>query len=511
MTAPRETELKLEFETSDLATLSGHPLLGAAGEEARLTSVYFDTEDRRLSEAGFTLRVRSDGTRHVQTVKGAGTGAGLFDRPEWEWVIDGAEPDLGPLGETPVADLLGRKVSLKPLFSAAVERSVRAVERGGSQIEIALDRGRITAIDGAPDRIAPISEIEFELKGGTATDLFALARDLGTSVPLRLGVMTKAERGFALLSGRLDRSSKAEPVRLDPAMSAGEAFQAIAQSCLRHMRRNEEALLAHRHAEALHQLRVALRRLRSAFSLFGDLVDDARSPGLRADIKRLSEPFGLARNLDVFLASTLPAERERRPDEAGLLNLEKHLEGERMRAYEAVVTTLNSAEWRLLLIDLVAWLDAGPWLAPGAPRAARRDGPARAFATDELERRRRKVKKRGRNLGELDPHARHEVRIAAKKLRYGAEFFGSLYPKPKAVKRHKTFVGALSDLQDCLGDLNDIATAHTLTETLTRGAPDSTVFAAGLTAADTEERAAKLLSAAAKAHATLIDVRPFWR
>ncbi|ACA17322.1 CHAD domain containing protein [Methylobacterium sp. 4-46] len=511
MSTPRETELKLEFEASDLAALSEHPLLGGDEREARLTSVYFDTEDRRLREAGFTLRVRRDGDRHVQTVKAAGTGAGLFDRPEWEWPVDGAEPDLARLGETPAGDVLGRKSVLRPLFSAGVERSTRVIARGGSRIEVALDRGRITLLDGEGDRVAPIHELELELKDGSAADLFGLAREIGASVPLRLGVMTKAERGYSLLAGRLDRASKAEPVRLDPEASAGEAFQAVAHACLRHMRLNEAVLLDHRDADALHQLRVSLRRLRSAFSLFGDLVEDHRTPTIRAELRRLGEPFGQARNLDVFLASTLPAERARRPDEAGLLRLESHLEGERSRAYEAVGAVLRGEEWRLFLLDLIAWIDAGPWREAGAPQAARRDGPARAFATEELERRRRQVKKRGRHLDELDPEARHRVRIAAKKLRYGAEFFGSLYPKPKAVKRHRTFVKALADLQDCLGDLNDIATAHTLTAALTEGAADSAVFAAGLTAADMEERTARLLRAAAEAHAALIDVRPFWR
>ncbi|GJD99032.1 CYTH and CHAD domain-containing protein [Methylobacterium isbiliense] len=513
MTTPRETELKLEFEASDLATLSGHPLLDPreAPEEARLTSVYFDTEDRRLRAAGYTLRVRSDGAGHVQTVKAALPGAGLFDRPEWEWAVAGAEPDLRPLAETPLGDVLGRKAVLRPLFSAAVERSVRAVAHGGARIEVALDRGRITALDGAADRVTPLNELELELKQGSAADLFGLARELGASVPLRLGVLSKAERGYRLIGDGLGRFSKAEPVALDPAMSAGEAFQAIAQACLRHLRLNEEALRDHRHAEALHQLRVALRRLRSAFSLFGDIVEDARVPALKAELKRLSEPFGHARNLDVFLATTLPAERERRPDEAGLLTLERHLEDERNAAYAAVMATLGGTEWRGVLIDLVAWLDAGPWRAADAPQAARRDAPARAFATEELERRRRKVKKRGRGLDHLEPHARHEVRIAAKKLRYGAEFFAGLYAKPKAAKRHKRFVRALADLQDALGDLNDIATAHTLTADLVRGAPGAAVFAAGLTAADVEQRTQKLLAEAAAAHTALIDVRPFWR
>ncbi len=89
------------------------------------------------------------------------------------------------------------------------------------------------------------------------------------------------------------------------------------------------------------------------------------------------------------------------------------------------------------------------------------------------------MKKRGRHLADLDPEARHRVRIAAKKLRYGAEFFAALYDGKKAAKRHKVFVEALADLQDHLGDLNDIATAHTLAVELAKGAPEGAVFAAG--------------------------------
>ncbi len=237
-------------------------------------------------------------------------------------------------------------------------------------------------------------------------------------------------------------------------------------------------LLARRDVEALHQLRVSLRRLRSAFSLFGSVIEDRRMPGIKAELKRLSEPFGHARNLDVYLGKTLPRERERRPDENGLLILERHLETERATAHDAVRAVLESRAWRDLLLDLVAWIEAGPWLGPDNPNAALRDGPARAFATAELERRRRQVKKRGRHLAALDPEARHRVRIAAKKLRYGAEFFAALYDGKKAAKRHEVFVEALADLQDHLGDLNDIATAHTLAAAFAKGAPEGAVFAA---------------------------------
>ncbi|AWN47527.1 inorganic triphosphatase [Methylobacterium terrae] len=512
MSEPRETELKLDVEASDLARLREHPLLAGDWTETELTSVYYDTPDGRLREAGYTLRVRQDGDRHIQTVKARGpAAAGLFDRPEWEGAVAGPAPEPAFFAGTPVAEILEGAKDLAPLYTSTVTRSTRRLgDTGpaGSRIEVALDRGRVW---GPDDRVSPISELELELTGGAPAALFDLARALGADVPLRLGVLSKFERGDALVAGRLGRAVKAEPVALDPEMSAAEAFQAVAFACLRQMRLNETVLLARRDVEALHQLRVSLRRLRSAFSLFGAVIEDRRMPAIKAELKRLSEPFGQARNLDVYLGKTLPRERERRPDETGLLILERHLETERETAHARVRGVLESREWRDHLLDLVAWIEAGPWLGPDNPNAARRDGPARAFATEELERRRRQVKKRGRHLAALDPEARHQVRIAAKKLRYGAEFFAALYDGKKATKRHKVFVEALADLQDHLGDLNDIATAHTLALDLARGAPEGAVFAAGLATADTEARTGHLLAEADKAHGALIDVRPFWR
>lgn len=478
--------------------------------ETDLTSIYFDTAEQRLREARLGLRVRWNGDRYVQTLKAEGDG--LLSRPEWEQEVSGPEPDLAALVDTPLHKVLRHKDELQPLFTAAVTRQTYLVERGSSRVEIALDNGRITA-PSAGDKATTICEVELELKEGSADDLFALAHATAALVPLRLGVRSKAERGYSLVSGKLDRVRKAEPVPLREDMSAAEAFQSIAHACLRHMRLNEDILLKGRDADALHQVRVAIRRLRSAFSLFGDLVEDALGTRVKAELKRLTEPLGHARNLDVFLATTLPAERKRHPDEAGLLNLETQLEYQRTKAYEAVESLLRSPEWRALLLDLVAWINTGPWL-----RGDDRDGagspkqPAREFAARELDRRRRQVKKRGRHLDELSPEDRHQVRIAAKKLRYGAEFFARLYPNRKGVKRHAAFTKALSELQDHLGALNDIATGHEVVRDLAgehTGA--SAVFAAGITAADLAARTRELLAAAAEAHEGLIDVKPFWR
>jgi triphosphatase len=511
MTEPMEAELKLTCSAADLRTLQEHPRLREARShtEGQLRSVYFDTDDQDLRQAGFVLRVRAQDGRHVQTAKSAGDG--LFERSEWEQAVSGPRPDRAALAKTPLAEALGPKAHLEPQFTVAVERRSYEVEEGSSLIEVALDKGRIETLDG--DAVH-VSELELELKEGTPSDLFALARSLVADVPVRLCVRGKAERGYLLLDGTPDEVQKAEPLPLDVDMTAADAFKAIAHACLRHMRLNEDILLDHRDPDALHQVRVAIRRLRSAFSLYGDLILDYRSERLRADLKRLSEPLGRARNLDVFLTKTLPKERARHPDVTGLLGLERYLEAQRTEAYAEVMATLNSDAWRHHVVDLVAWINAGPWLFDDRRKAARdRDQSAQAFAAGVLEKRRRQVKKRGRDLDTLSPEDRHQVRIAAKKLRYGAEFFGGLYTGKKASKRHAAFVKALSELQDCLGDLNDIATGHELLDDLTDTnlKATSAVFAAGVTAADIEARSGKLLKAAAKAHEELVEMRPFWR
>ncbi|MCJ2035328.1 CHAD domain-containing protein [Methylobacterium sp. J-068] len=514
MDAPREIELKLQCEAGDLAELARHPFLQAASHEqsAFLTSTYHDTPDGDLRKAGLTLRVRRAGDAFVQTVKVASKAAGLFDRAEWEGAIPGDRPDLAQLGETPLPALLETvsDPSLVPVFATLVERRSRSVSYGASRIEVAFDEGRIQT----PSGDAPLWELELELKAGEPEDLFTLAQALSETVPLRLGALSKSARGFSLIDGTLRRPSKAGPVHLGPEATAGDAFRAIAQACTVQLRLNEDVFLHDHDPEALHQLRVALRRLRSAFTLFKPvLAGDATAGHLREEIKRITEPFGHARNLDVFLGETLPAEVARRPDEPGLDDLRARLEAERSRAYDAVLSTLESPEWRGLVLELASWLETGTWRTLEAPE---RDRAAADYAADVLDKARKRIRKRGRHLDRLDPEARHRVRIEAKKLRYGADFFASLFTDKASRKRHKAFASALSDLQDHLGALNDQATAHAVLASLTvtpdhPPVPSETLFAAGLAAGDNEANARKLLKAAAEAHGELLDVKPFWR
>lgn len=506
---PQEIELKLECTTTELDEVAAHPKLANASDRstAKLSSTYFDTQDRRLQEAGFVLRVRRQGRKHVQTLK-AGK---LLSRSEWERPVPGPAPDLETLEGTPAAKLLRKAGDLQPLFTVEVERRIRMIEHGASKIEVALDHGRIVSGQD-PDVSTRICEVELELKSGEIGDLFSLADELGETAVFSLGVRSKSERGHALGDEAAGRPAHAEPLDLGDELSAAEAFQEIVMSTLRQLRLNEAILLDRRDAEALHQARVAIRRLRSAFSLFGDIVDDERSRVLREDLKRLSGVLGEARNLDVFLAETLPAERLRRPDETGLLNLETALETKRTETYAAVERLLRSAEWRGLVLDVAAWAYAGPWLAPKGKKAAMRLAqPARSFAAGALEKRLKQVRKRGQKLAEIGDDDRHQVRIAAKKLRYGVEFFAALYGGKKRRKAAEAFLKRVKRLQGALGELNDIATARELAEAGGERSGPSATFAAGVVVGDAGADTGELLAKAVAARKSLLRAEPFWR
>lgn len=479
-----EVELKLEADADGLDAI-------AAALEARgvrfaaraLHARYFDTPEGELRCAGLSLRIRRSGDERVQTLKAEGAAMGaLLARPEWERAVDGDAPDLTDAPEPMRSALLdgGAADRLAPVFEAEVERRVGAVLDDGGSIEVVIDRGVVRA----GGREVGIAEVELELTDGTPAHLFALARTLAEAAPVRLGVLTKAERGYRLLGGAADKPVKGAPVALARDATAGEAFAGVAGACLRQFRLNEDLLLRGQDPDALHQARVALRRLRSALSIFRRVVADNRFEHLRGELRWLAATLGEARDLDVLI------ERIGRRDALGEA---------RAAAYARVGEALGSVRALTLMLDLAEWLAVGAWrTAPADPAAVAR--PARDFARDTLDRLRRRLGKRGRGLRKMGDEARHEVRIDAKKLRYAAEFFAPLFPGPKRERRARRFIGAMQEVQAHLGDLNDIATAPVVLARLGVAAEP----------APARDRLA-LIDAAAEAYGELMERRRFWR
>jgi inorganic triphosphatase YgiF len=493
----REIELKLDLAADGPEAVCRLPLLnGVQGRTIRQSSTYFDTPDQAIRNAGFSLRVRSFGDRFVQTVKQGGDGAaGLFDRPEWEEEIGSGEPDLERAAATPLGKVLGKKVRkrLGPVATVDVARTIWMLDCDGGALEVNLDAGTIAS---GTDGKVPIAELELELKGADEAMLFDVARDIGQIVPVRLGVLTKAERGYALSDGSLKRAAKAERIQLEPAMSAAEAFAAIAFSCLRQFRLNEELVERTADPSALHQARVAMRRLRSAFSLFRPLIADRRFAELREEVRWFTDQLGDARNLDVLLKRVGETEGE----------LRGALAAEREKAYERVRNALASARLRRLMLDLVAWIEIGRWRV-----SEEADEPIRTFAARQLAKRWRKVKKGGRGLRELDIEPLHLLRIEVKKLRYAAEFLGSLQSGEERIARQRAFVDALEDMQEALGELNDAETGRALLAGLLQGVANVDMLAERAGLFPERKSTDKQIAAAAQAYERLKDAGKYWK
>jgi inorganic triphosphatase YgiF len=483
-----EVELKLEITPEAAAALRASPILAAEPDCKQLRAVYHDTPDQALAEAGFSLRIRTADGQRTQTVKAGGAAsAGLFVRSEWEMPVEDDKPVLDH--STPILAKLGEATEqIAPLFEVTVERCAWDLHESDSSIELVLDQGEIHA----HGRTAVVSEIELELKQGSASDLFRLAHKLDAIAPVRVGVLSKSERGYRL--GRQPKSAfKAEGITLDPEMDVATAFQHVAQSCLRQFRLNEQILLETRSPEALHQARVALRRLRSAFSIFAVVFEgDEKAANLRGDLRELAAILGEARNVDVLIGRA----------SSGALH--DTLLSARDDAYGAIEAALAAPKARTLMLDLMEWLVDGAWLSK-TDAAPSRGQDIETFAIHALDRFRRKVKKGGHRLTKADDESRHDLRKDAKKLRYASEFFAALFDDKKSRRRYKRFIAALQDLQDQLGLLNDLATAP---EEIAKLGLQDDPAAQDLLGHDAKK---KLIAASAEAHEALIDTKRFWR
>lgn len=514
----RERELKFEAEAGAApklaAILRALPGVAKRGVAARLVSTYFDVDGHALMKRGVSLRVRRRGRAYVQTIKLASTGVGLFDRPEWERRVRGPAPELSPEERLLLASLLGRseeaELPLAAIFETSVKRTVYDVRRGALAVEAAIDEATLET----GDHRSEFCELELELLSGEPASLFELAREIIATVPLRISVLSKSGRGYAALNGQHGRPVMAGTSPIRAGMTVEDAFLAVVADCVTQYRRNEAILLQGPNPKAVHQARVALRRLRSAFSLFKAAVMDPTGETLRAELKWLAGALGDVRDLDVFAQRRLKPVSEGGEDDAGAPEVVNRIAALRRDAYDAASAALKSPRAASLMIDLAEWAAIGGWRAAVAT-VEMRGAKIEDLAREVLAKRRRKLKKAGRDLKRLDPLTRHEARIEAKKLRYAGDFFEHVYPDAASRRKHAAFVGHLAELQARLGDLNDIVTARRITRDLAgaavaEGAADA-AFAAGAIAGQAVATAPKLLRRSAKSYAALVKAPPFWR
>lgn len=451
---PDEIEIKFLARVGDLHHLNQLPWVCAhamrPATRRTLVSVYYDTKRHALYKKGLSLRIRHDGDRRIQTIK-AREGSHLFARKEWEAEVFRDHPDLSPMRGTALGPLLNKIAArgLKPVFETRVRRTTRTIRSGNDVVELAADRGIIRC----GDRSSPISEVELELKAGGAVALFKIARKLSNQLPIGYSAETKLDRGMALLDGRPEGPFCGATILLSKQADTAAAFEEIAYACFRHMIGNEVAV-CNGDEEGIHQMRVGMRRLRVALSIFKSLLRDREFQRLKSQLEWLDRILGKVRDLDVLLEEEIgraPRSTRRMGKAASFHAI---LAGKRQASFQKVKAVLAGRRYRQLKLHIALWLAGGAWrkntssASPGSLQAKR-------FARKALLHLSKKIAREIHHMERLDDRRRHKLRIAVKKVRYAAEFFESLFDRRGGYRK---CLKALGRLQEVLGRLNDLQT-----------------------------------------------------
>lgn len=461
-----ETELKLRIAPEQLARLKRHPLLRkhqvTRPATCRLHNIYYDTPKLELHKSEMALRLRRAGRQWLQTLKGGGSvKAGLHRRDEWEIPVNRAALDFSLLEnagpqtaewEEHLPERLRRK--LQPVFVTDFSRTSRMLDWQGAQIELCMDRGEVRT----EQHSLPICELELELKSGEPARLFELALELLEIVPLELEPVSKAEQGYRLLMGYADKPVKGAVPDIARNATLAEALQTLIWSCLLHLQSNLRGAMTSDDAEYLHQMRVALRRLRVVLRMAEKFRADESLHALSGEIAAFCVALGRTREWDVFIAQTVQPISARMAGHAGLQALLAASARQRAACYAGLRGAQQARELQRLILRFALWMNGEYWHPPQGTALP----PVQDFATRRLRKLAKQFAEAGRQLDSLDDKRLHALRILAKKLRYSTEFFAALYDRQKTA----AFLAALSEVQEVLGQINDVAVAHRLLDEL---------------------------------------------
>lgn len=492
MAVEREIKLEVPSQAWDevLAALGG-----AGGKPMRLQAVYQDTEDAALARAGAALRVRLEGDRWVQTLKFRDGGA--MHRIEDEHVVGSARRSRA----APQADLdlhraeglparlraalgLGPDEAwprLRPVFEVRVQRRLLEVSHQGSRIELALDEGAVQA----GERSMAVRELEFELLEGRWSDVLRLARAWCERHELWISVASKAQRGWQLARGEASEGAVHAHAPSLPDEPTPQGFaSAVLSACLEQVLANAGEVAAGSGGDDhVHQLRVGLRRLRTA-------------------LRELPVLQPARRSLEPALVTAFRALGERRDRTHVLARIQPLLEAEGVPAVEwpdgfsasgaAATRAVRAPPFQLALFDLLLLAER---LRPGGGNRLKRE------LRQALQRLHRQVLRDGRRFTKLDAARQHRVRKRLKRLRYLSEFAAPLFDEARA----RDFLAALEPAQDALGDFNDEVIAQHLYEELAQADPAARQGVRRL-----RERREGGAKASRRVLRALQDARPFW-
>lgn len=504
-----ETEFKFHIPTGRLAEVEAELRQGVV-QRTRMQARYFDTPAGALAAAGMALRLRKEGRRWVQTVKAAGHG--LLQRLEHNADLGAARaadlrrPDLlrhrdTPVGERLVQVLQAAGEELVETYATDIWRLTREIHHAGARVELALDVGKIVAKApaGGPLRVAPVCELELELLQGPLGGLVDLSARWAQRHGLWLGTVSKAERGERLMKGISQVPAiKAEAPRFGdgPAPDGAALQRLVIAACLAQVLPNaSEIAEGSEDAEQIHQLRIGLRRLRTALRELGPLAPGL-DPAWDAPIRRTFGALGAQRDRAQVLAES---RRWMEDADAPTLTLPAAAD------VPTPAAAVRDPGFQAVLVALAgrAAEDPAEPLAAEPAAAATLDADATlAHLRERLRRLHRRSLRDAERFDQLDDRQRHRIRKRLKRLRYLAEFVAPLLGDSRTAR----YLDQLRPAQDALGLFNDQVTARRLYEQAAQQDAHAW-FAIGWLAARQPRTAKK----AGKALRRLADAPKFWK
>lgn len=503
----RELELKVELSGSDVVRLEGDLPVSELDigplSSTRLRSIYFDTPEHSLHAAGISLRVRHRDGGWLQTVKtDQHVADGLSNPIELEAPLDTEEPDIAKIADKEIKRAVQKAIkgtAIFPIFETVIQRSTRKIAAKGGEVELAVDDGEVRAGDAKTQ----VREAELELKAGSAEALLFAAERLLAGQELKLSGRSKAERGYRLALGKTGPHAEPEKAR-EPSISrkdtCAEALAEFLQSATRQVVTNRTAVLETNDPLAAHQLRIGLRRLRSALLIARPLADGSSLRAFERSARDLGRCVGELRDSDVLISGLHAPIEAVATDKAGFTELREALLRNREAKRDEVRAALRGPAWTKLQLYLALW-------PPTLQENPNLERPIAKHARKVLRKTWKKSEKLGRGLDDLDEEQRHEMRKALKKLRYQAEFFAPLFGKGTT---HR-FIERLKDLQDVFGYVNDARMAPRLVEIQNgQHAGKDAAKAAGYAIGRHEAEARHVWEGARKAWKRLERTRQFW-
>lgn len=484
--------LEFDIAPADLVRLLKAPALLARrqgrGHTARLKTIWHDTAGHDLQAQGLSLAEQAGHWRLERMVPN-----GLA-----EWLPATQAPILA---EAPSADTLA-VIAPGLLVPVAAFTGTRR----SFPLASATGPARLDVLEGALRGVAhdePACRVRLS---GDAPEMASFARELAEQAALTVPRAGLAACAIAVAHGAQPAARHTGAPHVAPGMDVDQALVLITShlaDVILHWAQTAPAGVA---PEPVHQMRVAIRRLRTALTVFRRAAPAPMLDGLSADLKQAAAKLGVARDWDVFLAETAAPVQLAFPDDRRVAGLIAAAARRRGAAYADLRIYLQSPAWRQLTLLLALLPTLRPW-AQTAGSYERPDmlaAPAEAYAAQALHRAFKRLLSAGDDLKALDAAALHETRKQAKKLRYSIEFFAPLFN----VKPVRRFVEKLVDLQHALGALNDGAVAAALMQKISGGADRA--FAIGAVQGYVAAINAPVTRSSAKAWRKLADQDKFW-